>query len=129
MYAYTSELDEWWETRRTRLAPSIDKAERPFSHRKVAVIAAAILVAIAACWASWSVWLAEPSLRVAVVPLTSYHGVELSPSLSPDGSHVAFSWDGEDRQNRDIYIKVIGADPAVRLTRHPAADNRPRLFA
>jgi hypothetical protein len=29
------------------------------------------------------------------IPLTSYPGIELSPTFSPDGSQVAFSWDGE----------------------------------
>src|SRR5262249_10284515 len=42
------------------------------------------------------------------VPLTSYPGSESYPSFSPDGSQVAFSWDGEKQDNFDIYVKVIG---------------------
>jgi hypothetical protein len=29
------------------------------------------------------------------------------PSLSPDGSQVAFSWNGSAQDNQDIYIKLV----------------------
>jgi Tol biopolymer transport system component len=32
-----------------------------------------------------------------------------SPSFSPDGNQVAFSWTGPDGGNPDIYIQQIGA--------------------
>ena len=44
-----------------------------------------------------------------VVPLTSYAGFEQSPSFSPDGNQVVFSWDGEKQDNFDIYLKLIGS--------------------
>jgi Tol biopolymer transport system component/DNA-binding winged helix-turn-helix (wHTH) protein len=57
-----------------------------------------------------------------VVPLTALPGQEISPSFSPDGSQVAFGWDGETNgEGFDLYIKVIGTDKPLRLTRHPAA--------
>jgi Tol biopolymer transport system component len=59
------------------------------------------------------------------VPLTSYPGTELSPTFSPDGSQVAFSWNGEHQDNFDIYIKLIDRADAVRLTRDPARDSSP----
>ena len=62
---------------------------------------------------------------VSVVPLTGYKGVQLQPYFSPDGSRVAFSWNGEKEDNFDIYIKAIGPGPARRLTSHPAVDNFP----
>jgi Tol biopolymer transport system component len=58
-------------------------------------------------------------------PLTSYHGQELQPSFSPDGSEMAFMWDGEKRDNFDIYIKRIGTDMPLRLTTDPAKDFSP----
>src|SRR5262249_25508053 len=60
-----------------------------------------------------------------VVPLTSYAGSERSPSFSPDGNQVAFSWDGEKQDNFDIYIKLIGSPTPVRLTTDPADDVSP----
>src|SRR5262249_11215864 len=59
------------------------------------------------------------------VPLTSYPGSELYPSFSPDGSQVAFSWNGEKQDNFDIYVKVIGTEPPLPLTTNPAKDYSP----
>jgi eukaryotic-like serine/threonine-protein kinase len=42
------------------------------------------------------------------VPLTTYPGSQVQPTFSPDGNQVAFSWDGEKRDNPDIYVKLIG---------------------
>ncbi len=62
----------------------------------------------------------------SVVPLTSYPGVQQQPSFSPDGSRVAFSWNGEKEDNYDIYIKPLGPGPARRLTSDPAPDSLPK---
>ena len=56
------------------------------------------------------------------VPLTSYRGSELYPALSPDGSQVAFSWEGPREDNADIYVKLVGPGEPHRLTTDPAAD-------
>jgi eukaryotic-like serine/threonine-protein kinase len=70
--------------------------------------------------------LSKPQAPLKVVPLTSYPGSQRSPSFSPDGSRVAFSWNGEKEDNFDIYIKPIGAGPARRLTSDPASDTLPK---
>jgi len=59
------------------------------------------------------------------VPLTSYAGSEQMPSLSPDGTRVAFSWDGPDRDNVDVYVKQKGAEVPLRLTSDPGYDVNP----
>jgi Tol biopolymer transport system component/DNA-binding winged helix-turn-helix (wHTH) protein len=59
------------------------------------------------------------------IPLTSYPGTELSPTFSPDGSQVAFSWNGERQDNFDIYVKLVDGSDALRLTSHPARDSSP----
>ena len=46
-------------------------------------------------------------------------GDEWDPSLSPDGNQVAFSWDGENGENRDIYVTQIGELTPKRLTARP----------
>jgi len=59
------------------------------------------------------------------VPLTSYPGIERQPTFSPDGSQVAFVWNGENQDNFDIYVKVVGSDPPLRLTDHASTDFSP----
>ena len=64
------------------------------------------------------------------VPITSYSGEERDPALSPDGTRVAFAWDGEtdaspDGRQFDLFVQpVAGGDP-LRLTSHPADDLSP----
>ena len=66
----------------------------------------------------------RPSPALAA-PLTAYPGDERTPSLSPDGSRVAFSWNGPTLDNYDIYVKLAGPGEPVRLTTSPARDDSP----
>ena len=59
------------------------------------------------------------------VPLTTFRGYECDPALSPDGSHVAFVWNGEKQDNFDIYVMRIGSDAPFRLTTDPQDDASP----
>jgi Tol biopolymer transport system component/DNA-binding winged helix-turn-helix (wHTH) protein len=61
----------------------------------------------------------------AAVPLTAYPGDERAPSLSPDGSRVAFSWNSPALDNYDIYVKLAGPGEPMQLTRSPARDEAP----
>jgi Tol biopolymer transport system component/DNA-binding winged helix-turn-helix (wHTH) protein len=65
---------------------------------------------------------AEPTSLTAV-PFTSLPGQQVSPTFSPDGSQIAFAWDGDPPKGSngfDLYVKVIGSENLLRLTRHPA---------
>jgi DNA-binding winged helix-turn-helix (wHTH) protein len=59
------------------------------------------------------------------VSLTSYLGTVLCPSFAPEGERIAFSWDGENQDNFDIYVKRIGPGAPVRLTTNPRPDLSP----
>ncbi len=50
------------------------------------------------------------------VPITSFPGIERSPSFSPDGSQIAFTWNGENRDKRDIYVMQVGGAHPFHLT-------------
>lgn len=87
--------------------------------------AATVIIIAAAVW-----WLTrgaatETALAATEVPLTSYPGIQHSPSFSPDGNQVAFSWNGEKQENYDIYVKLIGSPSPLRLTSDEAIDSAP----
>src|SRR5262249_48501698 len=84
-------------------------------------MAAALLIAAVGVWLVQSRHQLPESPLVAV-PLTSYPGSESWPSFSPDGTQVAFAWNGEKQDNWDIYVKQIGVEPPYRLTNDPLMD-------
>jgi Tol biopolymer transport system component len=49
-------------------------------------------------------------------PLTAQPGWEESPSLSPDGESVAFTWVGKAAEARQIYVKRLTDDAPLQLT-------------
>ena len=67
----------------------------------------------------------DRSPELIATPLTAYQGEEVVPSLSPDGSQVAFAWNGPRQDNYDIYVKLVGSGEPVRLTTNPARDDKP----
>jgi Tol biopolymer transport system component/DNA-binding winged helix-turn-helix (wHTH) protein len=95
--------------------------------QKGVVAATGLLVLLAVmAWVAYRQPLPGPTARaVAAVPLTAYPGFEMVPSLSPDGSQVAFTWDGPQEDNRDIYVKLVGPGEPLRLTSDPRWDMSP----
>ena len=87
-------------------------------------VAAAVVVAMVGVWLVRSKK-EVPETQLIAVPLTSYPGNESWPSFSPDGTQVAFAWNGEKQDNWDIYVKQIGVEPPYRLTNDPAMDYSP----
>lgn len=71
-------------------------------------------------------WLGgRPPAPPIVRNLTSFPGDEESPTFSPDGSQVAFSWNGEQQDNTDIYLMLAVGGPPRRLTTALEADVHP----
>jgi Tol biopolymer transport system component/DNA-binding winged helix-turn-helix (wHTH) protein len=68
---------------------------------------------------------ANASTAAMATPLTAYPGFERDPSLSPDGSLVAFEWNGPAGDNLDIYVKVVDSSEPQRLTTAPEPDMSP----
>ena len=92
--------------------------------RVVLVAAAAVLLAVSGWY--WFGRSRQGTQELAPpVPLTSYPGIEEAASFSPDGNQAAFAWNGENEDNWDIYVKLIGSDQTLRLTTDPAADTWP----
>lgn len=82
---------------------------------KWAAVAACLAAGTGAVW--WRLAGDVPAAPMRVVPLTSFPGLESSPSFSPDGQQVAFAWDGEIAGASDIYVKLVeGGGAPLRLT-------------
>jgi eukaryotic-like serine/threonine-protein kinase len=87
-----------------------------------AAAGAVVVLALAGAW----LWRRPASgLPETLVPVTSYPGAQFYPSFSPDGRQIAFTWGGENADNYDIYVKLVGETNALRLTTDPAADSYP----
>ena len=95
--------------------------------RRSIVVAAVVVAALLFAGARWRFYTpartAPPPARVTF--LTSYPGVEATPTFSPDGRQVAFSWDGENGDNEDIYVVIVGSDSPHRITSDAARDVSP----
>ena len=117
-------LEELKEESESGKLAGIPATERKYPRRWLWAIGAAATLLLAAA-AVWRLRKETPS-GLRAVALTSYSGVEDEPSLSPDGSKVAFQWNGEKEDNFDIYVKQIGGSGTpVRLTTDPAPDSNP----
>jgi eukaryotic-like serine/threonine-protein kinase len=97
------------------------------STRRLAVAGVLMVIALLTAGIFWWQHLRQPAEEVplSAVPLTSSPGHVNTPNLSPDGNQVAFSWDGDQQENVDIYLKLVGAGAPLRLTTDPAQDLAP----
>jgi Tol biopolymer transport system component/predicted Ser/Thr protein kinase len=101
----------------------------PTRHRRAALVLVPALAGVAALGLWWVV--ARPGARPAsveqrVVPLTTEPGDELMPSLSPDGTQVAYVAVEEGRHNTELYVQSIEAGTRLQLTHSAESHGFPR---
>jgi Tol biopolymer transport system component len=101
-------------------------------YRRIIWISAALALFVVIALVYWLTLSSQsrstPSAPVAplkIIPLTSYHGAERFPSFNPDGTQIAFAWDGERQDNFDIYTRTVDHGTPLRLTTDPAEDSSP----
>ena len=74
----------------------------------------------------WRPWRQdEPAGLAQVRPAVTLVGRQANPVISPDGQHIAFSWQGLEGENWDLYVQSVGADNPRRLTTEPGAEVLP----
>jgi serine/threonine protein kinase/Tol biopolymer transport system component len=115
------ELKEDSESGKLRAAVPADRRGR----RRMALLAvpAFFLVVVAAALILKLVLLRAPAaVEYETLPLTFDTGVSASPTVSPDGSLMAFASDREGNGNLDIWVQQISGGKPLRLTDHPADD-------
>jgi Tol biopolymer transport system component/DNA-binding winged helix-turn-helix (wHTH) protein len=101
-------------------APRARWRRRPWT---VAAMVPAIGLTVWVGTAWWRApWRAAPP---HAIPLTSLAGVLSSPSLSPDGRYVVFSWMRPGQDNFDLYVQQVGAGAPLRLTTDGKVDRAP----
>jgi serine/threonine protein kinase/WD40 repeat protein len=80
----------------------------------IAIGAAALIATI--LLADHSLW-STPAPPLQATVLTSFVGFQGEPSLSPDGSQFAFTWDGDVPNGpKHVYISLVGKGAPLRLT-------------
>jgi Tol biopolymer transport system component/DNA-binding winged helix-turn-helix (wHTH) protein len=60
-----------------------------------------------------------------VIPAVTDVGEKYTPSLSPDGQHLAFAWNGGAGPHFNVYVKGVGTEESLRLTKQASIDFNP----
>ncbi|MEP6768493.1 MAG: winged helix-turn-helix domain-containing protein [Acidobacteriota bacterium] len=68
--------------------------------------------------------LPAPAPAMRVRPLTTTPGDERDPAVSPDGSRVAFAWNGGSGEAHSLYVQMVDGDAPLRLTTAPGFEDR-----
>jgi eukaryotic-like serine/threonine-protein kinase len=108
----------------TRAASTMLRPADRRTRRLLFLLAIAIASGAAMAWYTLA---SHPEVRppMEVVPFTSFPGRELHPTFSPDGNQIAFAWEGDERDNLDIYVKLVGEGRPLRLTTDPRPEFSP----
>ena len=104
------------------------RPELPRRQRPAVLVWALIAAVTVASGAAIAYRAGQAGVRpLAAHPVTSTPGDERDPVLSPDGTQVAFAWDGGDQNERqfDVYVQAADGGAPTRLTNHPADDVSP----
>ena len=132
VFAYKQELDEWWASRRQTVmtvdGTGVHESAQTVGRRRRLVWPAVSAVLIVSAGVGLTRRVTSHLSQFNVldpVPLTSDLGSEIEPTFSPDGNQVAYAWDGPTESKWDVYVKMVGSDSPLRLTRSPEPNLHP----
>jgi DNA-binding winged helix-turn-helix (wHTH) protein len=95
---------------------------RQFTLQNAVLIGMAVWVVVIFLYAGWSRFRTG---QPAVTPVVTSVGEKSTPSLSPDGQHLAFAWNGGAGSNFSIYMKLVGTEESIQLTKDASIDFNP----
>ena len=89
---------------------------------KVAAGVLAIVVVAVAAVVAYRGHPRQLQQALTALPFTALPGEATSPAFSPDGSRIAFAWNGGPKEAKgfDLYVKGLGSETLLRLTQHPS---------
>jgi Tol biopolymer transport system component len=121
VFAYKPELDAWWEQRRQTAATSDEGIASTRTLRDLwplwITVTLALTIGAAFAFTRWTSSRRPEFAPLDPIPLTSDLGSEIQPTFSPDGNEVAYAWDGPSQNRWDIYVKMVGSDSPLQLTK------------
>lgn len=124
-YRFIGQVEGHLQANSTESQPAVDGQRNGIAGRgwKIGIAAGSVILLTAFGLLFPTIarrFLRQSQPQLEAVPLTTLPGQEISPSFSPDGSQVAFGWNGENNgAGFDLYVKVIGTEKPLRLTSHP----------
>jgi Tol biopolymer transport system component len=131
-----NDLDELRQDVSSGQSPATTAAARTTTSRTwmVLLLLGSMAVAIAA-----AVWpRSSPSIDTSpaggptaftMAPITSEDGLEIFPSLSPDGKWIVYTRDEKGTGQTDIFLRAVGALTAINLTADSSADDLQPVFS
>lgn len=111
-------------------APAGTPTALPERGRQLATSKNAVILGLTLCALGLSFLVLTYSRRSGAAPPTltpavADAGEKDSPSLSPDGQHIAFAWNGGTGPHFHLYVKIIGAEEPIQLTKQASIDFNP----
>lgn len=97
------------------------RASRRWKIGGAVVLGVAIATAII-YWSARRAAQAGPPMRIR--PLTSLPGNQRDPAISPDGTRVAFVWNGGSGDAYSLYVQLVDSETALRLTKEAGVEDR-----
>src|SRR6266446_6067182 len=89
------------------------------------VLAGLVVCALALSFVYYSHSLRSKAGHPVITPAVTNVGEKYTPTLSPDGQHLAFVWNGGAGPHFNLYVKVVGTEESLRLTNQESLDFNP----
>jgi DNA-binding winged helix-turn-helix (wHTH) protein/dipeptidyl aminopeptidase/acylaminoacyl peptidase len=98
---------------------------RWLSTTRIAVLSGLTVCALALSFLYYSHSPRSKAGQPVVTPAVTNVGEKYTPSLSPDGQHLAFAWNGGAGPQFSLYVKLVGTEESLRLTKQASIDFNP----